>query len=144
MAERNLLAERFKLAVTAERKEEAVYSLVVANGGSKLAPAKPLAPAPPADCNRTNAQTLCPPTAMTMDRFTEWLRRQPIFSNGIVLNQTNLRGEYEVSLHFRFGDNSSEPDIFTALQEQLGLRIETKKAPVDTIVIEHIEEPTPN
>jgi len=146
MAERNLLADRFKLVVAVRKKSEAVYSLVVANGGPKLTPAKPLAPgeAPPSARKMPGAVSFYS-RSTTMDRFAYGLSRLPVFSDGVVMNETGLSGEYEVFLHWRGGgDDTSEPSIFSALEEQLGLRIDSKKAPVDTVVIQHIEEPTPN
>jgi len=80
----------------------------------------------------------------------------------IVLDQTGLKGTYDYTLQFTSeaglgggplppggGDPNSNADtggtsIYTALQEQLGLRLETTKAPVDTITIDHIEEPSEN
>lgn len=78
-----------------------------------------------------------------------------------IVDETGLKGTYDITLQFSpeggmFGGplprppaNADPPDssgtsIFTALQEQLGLKLESKKGPVDTIVIEHIEEPSPN
>ena len=144
-AERTLLADRFKLAVTMEKKDERVYALVVAKGGPKLTPAKPLAPGqepPPAP--RTPGEPSIYGSSTTMDHLTLSLSRLPVFNDGVVVNKTGLAGAYEVFLHWGRGDDTSLPSIFTALEEQLGLRIESTKAPVDTIVIDHIEEPTPN
>ena len=76
-----------------------------------------------------------------------------------VLDQTGLTGKYDWTLQWTSGaglgggplapapesgdaPNSSGPSIFTALQEQLGLRLESAKGPVDTIVIEYIEKPS--
>jgi uncharacterized protein (TIGR03435 family) len=78
-----------------------------------------------------------------------------------VLDQTGLKGKYDWTLQWTAGaglgggplapapesgdaPNSSGVSIFSALQEQLGLRLESTKAPVDTVVIEHIEEPSEN
>jgi uncharacterized protein (TIGR03435 family) len=78
-----------------------------------------------------------------------------------VLDQTGLKGTYDWALQWTAGaglgggplppvpgaadaPDSSGPSIFTAIQEQLGLRLESTKGPVDTIVIEHIEQPSEN
>ena len=80
-----------------------------------------------------------------------------------ILDQTGLKGDYKFTLQwtvdptlsdsplfgFQGGADASTPDtsgtsIFTALQEQLGLRLESTKGPVNTIVIDHIEEPSEN
>jgi uncharacterized protein (TIGR03435 family) len=67
-----------------------------------------------------------------------------------VIDKTGLTGKYDLSLKWRPdnqppSDNSDElPGLFTALQEQLGLKLESSKGPVDTLVIDHIEMPTEN
>ena len=80
-----------------------------------------------------------------------------------VLDETGLKGAYDFTLRWTSDTglnggpfpiapdsadqpvpDSSGPSLFTALQEQLGLKLESTKGPVDTIVIEHIEEPSEN
>lgn len=76
-----------------------------------------------------------------------------------VVDQTGLKGTYQFTLQFapqmglggmppppgaEASSNSDEPSIFTALQEQLGLKLESTKGPIDTITIDHIEEPSEN
>jgi uncharacterized protein (TIGR03435 family) len=65
-----------------------------------------------------------------------------------VVDQTGLTGEYDLTLHWAPGNtpapDSSEPPLFTALQEQLGLKLELKKVPIETIVVDHIDRPSPN
>jgi uncharacterized protein (TIGR03435 family) len=66
----------------------------------------------------------------------------------IVQNKTGLTGVYDFTLRYSddlaTGADSSVPSIFTALQEQLGLKLENAKAPVDVIVIDHVERPSAN
>jgi uncharacterized protein (TIGR03435 family) len=66
-----------------------------------------------------------------------------------VIDRTGFNGQYDFSLRWvpDETDPNSVPDgpsIFTAVQEQLGLKLESGKAPVDAIVIDHIEKPSPN
>jgi uncharacterized protein (TIGR03435 family) len=74
-----------------------------------------------------------------------------------VVNRTGLNGAFDLNLEFTPGgqpasqlgeagapDASGPPLIFTALQEQLGLKLESTKGPVDVLVIDHVEQPTPN
>jgi uncharacterized protein (TIGR03435 family) len=63
-----------------------------------------------------------------------------------VIDRTGLTGKYDYVLEWSFDSDASiaGPTIFTALQEQLGLRLESVKAPVDTLVIDRIERPSPN
>jgi uncharacterized protein (TIGR03435 family) len=68
----------------------------------------------------------------------------------VVVDRTGLTGRYEFTLRFAppgttpAGGPDDRPDFFTAIQEQLGLRLEATRAPVDTFVIDHIERPTEN
>lgn len=58
------------------------------------------------------------------------------------MDNTGLKGNYDFELTFeRDGESSS---IFSALQEQLGLKLESKKAPVEFLIIDHVEEPSEN
>jgi uncharacterized protein (TIGR03435 family) len=71
-----------------------------------------------------------------------------------VVDKTGLTGKYEIKLEWTRdqgpGSNdststdSSGPSIFTAVQEQLGLKLNSTKGPVDTLVIDHVEQPTAN
>jgi uncharacterized protein (TIGR03435 family) len=75
-----------------------------------------------------------------------------------IVDETGLKGTYDITLQFLREDDiygwprpavmgalsdSSGPSIFTALQEQLGLNLESKKGPVDVLVVDHIEAPSP-
>jgi bla regulator protein blaR1 len=59
-----------------------------------------------------------------------------------VSDQTGLRGKYDISLHWT--SEVSGPSIFAALQQQLGLRLKPEKRPVGVLVIDHVQQPTPN
>jgi uncharacterized protein (TIGR03435 family) len=153
-----LLADRFHLAVHIETKMLPVYDLVVASGGSKLKASAP-DPPPPADANPSD-----PPKPRGMMRMgAGWLELQdtPLGTfveqlsysvNRTVINKTGLSGKYDLTLKWtpddqEPADDSSDnqaPHLFTALQEQLGLKLEPSKGPVDTLVIDHVEMPTAN
>ena len=139
-AERALLADRFKLAVTVEKKDEPVYALVIAKGGPKLTPAKP------EDAPENIPKTQPPSIDLIgpLDHLAFALGRMQIFRDKPFINETGLTGRYVVSLHYGGTSDPDGPSIFTALEEQLGLRVESTKAQVDTIAIDSIEEPTPN
>jgi uncharacterized protein (TIGR03435 family) len=70
-----------------------------------------------------------------------------------VVDKTGLTGKYDIDLHWTPDSlsasqappaDASGPDIFTALQEQLGLKLNPAKAPVETLIIDHIEPPSEN
>jgi uncharacterized protein (TIGR03435 family) len=60
----------------------------------------------------------------------------------VVVDRTGLQGSYDIDWAAEPG--SDKPSIFTAVQEQLGLKLESTKAPVDVFVIDHVERPTPD
>ena len=79
--------------------------------------------------------------------------------NRPVINKTGLTGRYDIDLHYAPGsgqvpsvetvesaqsDSPTEASLFTAIQEQLGLKLEARKAPLDILVIKHIEQPPEN
>ncbi len=66
-----------------------------------------------------------------------------------VVDRTTLSGRFDVELHFQpqntpIKPDSSDPDLFTAVREQAGLRLEATKAPMLILVIDDIQPPTPN
>jgi uncharacterized protein (TIGR03435 family) len=67
--------------------------------------------------------------------------------HGTVVDQTGISGVYKIDLYFAFGENNDAnlPDVFAAVQEQLGLKLEPTKVPVHTVTIDHVDsEPTAN
>jgi uncharacterized protein (TIGR03435 family) len=62
-----------------------------------------------------------------------------------VLDKTEIAGQYDVELHWTPEDSPEPgPSIFSALQEQLGLRLESARAPQEIVVIDHVERPSEN
>ena len=165
----SLLADRFKLTVHHETRQLPVYALVLTKpgktgpqlkahpGDAKCISVPQPDPGPgkamPAYCNdfRVGAgasgglhETA---HATTMDRFPATLGQQV---DRPVVDQTGLSGVFDVDLEFTSQraavdtQAAGPPLIFTAIQEQLGLKLEPTTAPVDVIVIDHIEKPSPN
>jgi uncharacterized protein (TIGR03435 family) len=135
----NLLAQRFGLKVHHESKLSAGFELVIAKGGPKLQPAKgdgkPWGQILPnriddwSDSTRGLASMLSRPVG------------QP------VVDKTGITGSYDIHLTYAPANdpNSALPSIFTALQEQLGLKLVPQKVPVDFLIIDHVDKiPTEN
>lgn len=162
----SLLADRFKLKVSTELKDLPVYALVVEKIRPGLTPTPPPAGGPQSQHMPTLALASrgdLKADAVTMKFFTDqWLWRNPELGGRVVIDATGLQGGYDFTLKWSPVDmsagppganvdgasnataDSSGPSLFTALQEQLGLKLEPRKAPVDVLVIDHVEEPSPN
>ncbi len=156
----SLLADRFQLRVHSETKELPIYALLVAKNGPKLEPShsdgctEPTAGVPlPAPgqppiriCGAFNLQPgRITGLRTTMSQFAAALARYP-FSQTVV-DKTGIDGTYEITLQWTPDEpavDRSGPSIFTAIQEQLGLRLESQKGPVETLVIDHVEKPSEN
>ena len=148
---RTLLAERFKLVAHVETREQQVYSLTLLRGDGRLGPQlKPTAPASGSSSGFPSA-SVSNGTAringrVSMDGFAIMLTGS-VF-NQRVINRTGLNGEFDLDL--RFTPDSSPapapefPSIFTAVQEQLGLKLEASRGPVEVLVIDSVERPTPD
>ncbi len=142
-----LLAERFQLKVHRETKEGHVYALVAAKGGAKLKPSTAdqsyvgLSRNTPTDQVGVSYTITGQKAAMAMfaERLGELELGRP------VLDRTGLQGEFDFRLDYGTADNpGTEPSIFTAIQEQLGLKLESAKGPVETLVIDGAEKPSAN
>ena len=161
----SLLADRFKLTLSRQTKDMPVYVLLVAKGGSKLTPTKYKS----TDSGWFSSlfasgqpHLLIHPGeidafAQTVETLAGVLGNMPDLSDRLIEDHTGITGFYDFTLHFSpqvqrpgqpFQPNApaedSGPSIFTALEEQLGLRLDNAKGPVDVYTIDHIEEPTPN
>jgi len=162
------LAERFKLALHRETKDLQVYDLVVAEGGSKLKETKPAflnpngingpeGPLPPKGMMKMGPGELTD-HGTNLGPLVEQLSWQ---LGHTVLDKTGLKGNYDFSLRWTPGESeagmmklmgsapvtegassaSSGPTLFTALEEQLGLKLVPQTAPMQVLVIDHVEKP---
>jgi uncharacterized protein (TIGR03435 family) len=152
---RSLLSDRFKLTFHREQKVFSIYQLELAGGGSKLKPSTALPDDPPALISTVYPQKiLLPARNATMNDFTSLLQRAVL--DRPVVNKTGLPGRYDFDLTWapdetQFGgevpiapSDAPSPPLFTAVQEQLGLRLEATRGPVDALVIDTAEKPTAN
>lgn len=144
-----VLADRFQLKVHHETRPTLVYNIVLANGGLKMKRSGPLVgSAQPAPCNidasRRGSAVVrsCP-----MDRIIGVLEDGP---DRFLIDRTGLTGRYDFELHWT-PDNTPDtsplaggPSIFTAVQEQLGLKLSPSTVPMDILVIDSAQKPTPN
>jgi uncharacterized protein (TIGR03435 family) len=164
---RNLLADRFKLAVHHESRDLSNYELVMARSDGRLGPqlrksdvdcstllnnASPPAPLEGAKAACGGFRLLGPGRmtahAVTLPMLVSLLSNFPAVGR-IVVDGTGLRGSFDLDLEW-IPDQPSQQEplhgasIFTALQEQLGLKLESARGPIDVLVIDHAEQPTPD
>lgn len=134
-----VLADRFKLQVHHGAKEQPVYDLVIAKGGCKLK----LSPSGGSSKMMTGSGRIvmqAMPIGALIDNLSSSAGR-------IVVDKTGLGGSYDFTLQWApEGADPSDPrpSFFTALEEQLGLKLVSSTAPVDILVIDHIERPSAN
>jgi uncharacterized protein (TIGR03435 family) len=139
-----LLTERFKLALHPENRELAYYALVVAKGGPKMREATDAAASAPTG---VQGQLRIVSNRMPMSTVATLLSR---YMRAFVVDQTGLKGSFEVKLVWTpddrpVADDERGPSVFTALQEQLGLKLESRKGPMEVLVVDHAEKtPTEN
>lgn len=166
---RPLLEDRFGLKFHHETRQLNEYVLVVAKGGSKLKPSKIAAGANAKEGRRSMMRMS--PKGMSLEAnavsVADLVRTLSMQLGSTVVDKTGLTGTYDYTLDFApdnmpgpmlrpppdggqgQGGNAPPPEpaapsLFTALQEQLGLKLQAQKGPVDVIVIDQIQQPSPN
>jgi uncharacterized protein (TIGR03435 family) len=169
-----LLVDRFNLKYHHEKRELPMYALMVAKGGLKIKASKPEDDSPEPDSPKAGdgppklgrRSMMMQPghleaAGVPLDTLTHVLSRQ---LSRTVIDKTGLTGTYDFTLDYtpdnapppgaagpdggpHKGDapeNAGGPSVFTALQDQLGLKLESQKGTVDVIVIDHIDAPSEN
>jgi uncharacterized protein (TIGR03435 family) len=145
-----LLADRFKLVMRRETREMPVWTLVVAKGGSKLTAAPPFPPNDPSGPYRSpwkRDSGMLEGNGVTVEALTRMLWGMREIESRKVLDRTGLEGTYNFTLKWTSDEDAAGgngPSLFTAIQEQLGLKLESTKAPLDVLVIDHVERPSEN
>jgi uncharacterized protein (TIGR03435 family) len=148
-----LLADRFQLKVRLETRNRSLYALVLGKNGPKLHPStlQVDASGTPMDSRfsvHVDGETMTF-RETPLYAFVEFLSQQ---TQCEILDKTGLGGKYDFSLHFQqqphgeaeSASDSSSPSLYAALSEQLGLKLEPQKGPVETVVIDHVERPSGN
>jgi uncharacterized protein (TIGR03435 family) len=163
LALRTMLADRFGLVAHRETRELDIYALTMARPGQ---PGRGLK-ASPEDCAVMAARAKTAPPAPDADGFPPFICGQSwgqgrirfagyplsLFANGLsqnvgraVVDRTGLTGNWAFELTYAAepGPDSDAPSLFTALQEQLGLKLESTRGPVEVLVIDSVRRPTPD
>lgn len=152
---RKLLAERFHLTFHREPKVLSIYALTIAKNGPRLEPAAPSPDGPPPLAIVIGPHGVwLPARDASIGEFISVMQRAAL--DRPIVDKTGLTGRYDFKLAWtpdetQFGgvapretSESTEPDLFTAIQQQLGLKLEATRGPVDIFVIDRVERPTEN
>jgi uncharacterized protein (TIGR03435 family) len=154
----NLLTERCKLVVHREMRDKPIYALVVGKNGPKFKAS---------EAKNLDAIRAQHPEAIAIPNATGFFYRTPgkieIYDASIgtvalllsgpagrpVVDKTGLTGRYDMQIEMSqsasaTANSDQGPSVFSAVQDQLGLKLESKKNPVEILVIDHIEHPSEN
>jgi uncharacterized protein (TIGR03435 family) len=146
-----LLADRFQLTIHREQKELPVYALVVGKNGPKLKPSQGQA-----ETGLSATGVGLAYKGMSMSNFAGFLSNLAPVDGRPVLDRTGLSGTFDFT--FLISDTQANtlppdetkravfswPSLFNDLQEQLGLKLESQKAPIDFLVIDRVAKPSEN
>jgi uncharacterized protein (TIGR03435 family) len=138
---RSLLAERFKLEAHMETRSIPAYEIVVGKNGARLHEVTPDGTA-----RVTPGARGISAKQVSMGRFAELLSNK---LDRPVVDKTGLTGVFDISLQWTPDAGTAPaddpgPSVFTAIQEQLGLKLEAHKDTIPTLVIDHVEKPSEN
>jgi uncharacterized protein (TIGR03435 family) len=148
-----LLVDRFQMKVHQESRELPIYALVLAKDGPKFKPSQINGTTVNARRGEISVSGSDDTVGLLADELARYFGR-------VVVNQTGLHDRYELDLKWTPEEpvasqpgasgpttstaDSSLPSIFTAIQEQLGLKLESQKGPVSVLVLDHVEMPSEN
>jgi uncharacterized protein (TIGR03435 family) len=166
---RRLLEERFALKTHTEMRDLDVFALVLARGDGTLGPSlkkssldctpfvtgvRPMSESPRAE---SGVRLLCVPFAVIAGGATMMFRGAPLmqvaerlqdFVRRPIVDRTGLPGTFDFDLKFTADSVAVQregfPSLMTALEEQLGLRLQSRKEPIEVLVIDDAQPPTPN
>jgi len=142
-AMQKLLAERFQLKFHMSTKEMTAYALVVGKNGPKF---KETLDDAGKRGRARGGRGMLDGTAITMQQLVEHLAR-PV--ERVIVDQTRLTGKYKIKLEWDEESTPAEsgdaaPSLFTALQDQLGLKLEKRKLPVPIMIVDSLQKPSEN
>jgi uncharacterized protein (TIGR03435 family) len=143
-----LLADRFHLAAHQETRQLPIFNLVLAKAGPRFQPDPNIGNTVDTGRNHLHVSGMQNTLPILARELSQVLGR-------VVVDQTGLTGSYDLKLRWTpedapppllngAPDPNAPPDLFTAIQEQLGLKLESSKGPVPILVLDHVEMPSAN
>ena len=144
---RKLLAERFGLKLHREQREMPVFALEIARGGPKKMDKSANQSLGPG--NNGNGQSGIETHHYTNTAMPDLALMLMVYGDRPIVDQTGLQGRYDFDLRWtkdetRTTDPNAPPGLFTAIQEQIGLKLEATKAMADVLVVDKVERPGAN
>jgi uncharacterized protein (TIGR03435 family) len=155
---RKLIEDRFQLKVHRDKRELPAFVLSVGKDGQKLTPTEVKGPLPGMGFRPAPGGLKLQINNGTLDDLTDFL--QSAVLDRPVVNQTGIPGRFDIGVTFMPDDSQfkghppklpaetdttdTAPNLFEAVQQQLGLKLAAEKAAVDVIIIDHVEKPSPN
>ena len=139
-----MLADRFGLKIHREQRELPIYEIVVAKSGQKLTPAKSDGLYVSHGLGYVNAK------GITLPGIAQELARD---AGRVIVDKTGIPGHFDIDIRWQpddappaliNGEDAGLPSLFTVFQEQLGLRLEPAKGPVEVLVIDAVHQPSEN
>jgi uncharacterized protein (TIGR03435 family) len=141
-----LLADRFGLKFHHEKRELPVFAIQIVKSGAKLKAASDPNAQPDQEGNgHGTEQTI----TYTSSSISDFIMGEQFFVDRPLVDQTGLSGRYDFSIHYTYDearstDPNAPPGLFTAVQEQLGLKFQPTKESIDVFVIDHVDKPSAN
>ncbi len=156
---RHLLADRFQLKFHHDKRELSAFVLTVGKDGAKLKPSQPNGNLHGiGDTNLPSQSAMMFANNSPIPAFTSFL--QSLVLDRPVVDQTGLTGRYDLTVTFTMDDSlfnghppsfpkpeegvEAAPNLFDAIQQQLGLKLTAEKTQVDVLAIDHLEKPSDN
>jgi uncharacterized protein (TIGR03435 family) len=145
---KKVLADRFQLKLHRETRELSVYAITVTRDGPRLTKSKE----DPNALGNTNNNVHAGQNTMTISNMSmaDFMLVMQFFTDRPVVDQTGLAGKWDFKWTWAIdesrmsSDSDPAPGMFTAIQEQLGLKLVAKRAPADAYVVDHVERPSSN
>lgn len=139
----SLLADRFQLQISRRERDLPLYALVITKTGIKFVPSESTEKNHGLSVHNTRLTA----TGISMDSFADYLTGLPESGSRVVINQTGLTGDYNFKLNWTRDHGNGVPldapypGLFTALEDQLGLKIESQKGSVPVVIVGSAVEP---
>lgn len=142
MTLQNLIEDRFGLRFHRETRQLTVYALMVEKGGVRMKENTD-GPSTRLSTDMDSGRAVLSGSGVSMDTFAGYISNK---LGRMVLNKTDLTGSYDFTFRWdaEQAPGSTDPSMFTGLREQLGLRLESTKSPVEVLVIDHVGKPSEN